>query len=329
MSRETKNDRPDASLPMQRPESPQRNGKEDVICHRRSASDDEDGDHLAPAPSRDDAHRLGYGEDAVGRFPHPQFGMLPLPFPVGAIPFQNFCPGYGPLIQPMFYRERGSAGIDREHGDHAIADIQSRSLHNREENHDPSLGHQGKKENGSETDPGDHRLHTCGNAEYTDQSSNCSRDAVNGSWNSRIGAADATMNARSAFDCGAESRYENFKGKGLDPNRSHREAALMKFRLKRKDRCFEKKVNPDGSMHMLLFLYFFIFYFSFLDYRSFEWRMVDEAVSSLDIIRGDFFRVQVRYHSRKMLAEQRPRVKGQFVRQTVLDSSTAAAEADD
>ncbi|XP_016486693.1 two-component response regulator-like APRR9 isoform X2 [Nicotiana tabacum] len=47
-------------------------------------------------------------------------------------------------------------------------------------------------------------------------------------------------------------------------NTSQREAALVKFRLKRKDRCFEKKV---------------------------------------------------RYQSRKRLAEQRPRVKGQFVRQ--------------
>ncbi|KAF5464550.1 hypothetical protein F2P56_014621 [Juglans regia] len=49
---------------------------------------------------------------------------------------------------------------------------------------------------------------------------------------------------------------------------SHREAALTKFRLKRKERCFEKKV---------------------------------------------------RYHSRKRLAEQRPRVKGQFVRQVQTD----------
>ncbi|MBA0593575.1 hypothetical protein Gorai_010511, partial [Gossypium raimondii] len=50
-----------------------------------------------------------------------------------------------------------------------------------------------------------------------------------------------------------------------------REAALTKFRLKRKDRCYEKKV---------------------------------------------------RYESRKKLAEQRPRVKGQFVRQTQVDHPT-------
>ncbi|CAH2057707.1 unnamed protein product [Thlaspi arvense] len=54
---------------------------------------------------------------------------------------------------------------------------------------------------------------------------------------------------------------------------SQREAALMKFRLKRKDRCFDKKV---------------------------------------------------RYQSRKKLAEQRPRVKGQFVRAVNSDASTKA-----
>ncbi|CAA7044335.1 unnamed protein product [Microthlaspi erraticum] len=52
---------------------------------------------------------------------------------------------------------------------------------------------------------------------------------------------------------------------------SLREAALLKFRLKRKDRCFDKKV---------------------------------------------------RYQSRKKLAEQRPRVKGQFVRALNSDAST-------
>ncbi|KAF6150564.1 hypothetical protein GIB67_030365 [Kingdonia uniflora] len=54
-------------------------------------------------------------------------------------------------------------------------------------------------------------------------------------------------------------------GSGAETNQFTREAALNKFRQKRKERCFEKKV---------------------------------------------------RYQSRKMLAEQRPRIRGQFVRQT-------------
>ncbi|XVE77340.1 hypothetical protein DITRI_Ditri13aG0054700 [Diplodiscus trichospermus] len=63
--------------------------------------------------------------------------------------------------------------------------------------------------------------------------------------------------------------------KGMDTHRfNQREAALTKFRLKRKDRCFEKKV---------------------------------------------------RYQSRKRLAEQRPRVRGQFVRQVQNDTPVGDA----
>ncbi|XP_040868713.1 two-component response regulator-like PRR95 isoform X7 [Glycine max] len=72
------------------------------------------------------------------------------------------------------------------------------------------------------------------------------------------------------IDSGQRS-YDGFIG--TDSHRtSQREAALTKFRLKRKDRCYEKKV---------------------------------------------------RYQSRKRLAEQRPRVKGQFVRQVHDDHPVA------
>ncbi|KAK6260485.1 hypothetical protein SCA6_014959 [Theobroma cacao] len=74
-----------------------------------------------------------------------------------------------------------------------------------------------------------------------------------------------------------DSNFFNHDGlKGMDTHRSsQREAALTKFRLKRKDRCFEKKV---------------------------------------------------RYQSRKRLAEQRPRVRGQFVRQ--VQNETPVGDAD-
>ncbi|XP_050228975.1 two-component response regulator-like APRR7 isoform X2 [Mercurialis annua] len=66
-------------------------------------------------------------------------------------------------------------------------------------------------------------------------------------------------------------------GKRGDQNKfSQREAALIKFRKKRKDRCFRKKV---------------------------------------------------RYQSRKRLAEQRPRVRGQFVRQTSNESMNRGTES--
>lgn len=65
-------------------------------------------------------------------------------------------------------------------------------------------------------------------------------------------------------NCGVGVISRKSSGSGADEDRvTQREAALIKFRQKRKERCFEKRV---------------------------------------------------RYHSRKKLAEQRPRVRGQFVR---------------
>ncbi|XP_043723473.1 two-component response regulator-like PRR95 [Telopea speciosissima] len=82
-------------------------------------------------------------------------------------------------------------------------------------------------------------------------------------------AARATAESRSG-----ESLFVHDRVEGMDPNRStQREAALTKFRLKRKDRCYEKKV---------------------------------------------------RYQSRKKLAESRPRMKGQFVRQASLFDDPSA-----
>ncbi|KAL1141238.1 hypothetical protein V6Z11_A11G014800 [Gossypium hirsutum] len=96
----------------------------------------------------------------------------------------------------------------------------------------------------------------------TDQSATSS--FCNGSLSQLNGIAYGSSAANSKND-------DVFPSPSGNSHRSiQREAALTKFRLKRKDRCFEKKV---------------------------------------------------RYESRKKLAEQRPRVKGQFVRQPQADPS--------
>lgn len=101
--------------------------------------------------------------------------------------------------------------------------------------------------------------------EKTYNSGSCSHGLVkfNGIDDSKK-TEDETRNIGVSVDGANESAVQML-------DRSRREAALLKFRLKRKDRCFEKKV---------------------------------------------------RYHSRKQLAEQRPRVKGQFVSQKVTKTST-------
>ncbi|XP_051137982.1 two-component response regulator-like APRR3 [Andrographis paniculata] len=103
-----------------------------------------------------------------------------------------------------------------------------------------------------------------------DQSASSSYCNGNMSHNQSTGSGShGKLDAVSIFktapsECGNEERLPVLEGSS---HRSiQREAALTKFRQKRKDRCFEKKV---------------------------------------------------RYESRKKLAEQRPRVKGQFVRQVL------------
>ncbi|KAK6155506.1 hypothetical protein DH2020_009754 [Rehmannia glutinosa] len=81
-------------------------------------------------------------------------------------------------------------------------------------------------------------------------------------------------NGNAPSECGNEESFHVHEG--ASERSMRREAALTKFRLKRKDRCFEKKV---------------------------------------------------RYESRKKLAEQRPRVKGQFVRQAPNDPQPGNSSA--
>ncbi|KAK4267087.1 hypothetical protein QN277_023921 [Acacia crassicarpa] len=96
-------------------------------------------------------------------------------------------------------------------------------------------------------------------------------DGSNGSISSiREGDHTSAVVIEKTLESFSDNGYHDYdEYGGADSLRpSQREAALTKFRLKRKDRCFEKKV---------------------------------------------------RYQSRKRLAEQRPRIKGQFVRQVQND----------
>ncbi|XP_073099179.1 two-component response regulator-like APRR9 isoform X2 [Elaeis guineensis] len=240
-----------------------------------------------PAGEDDHAGHSSKGENMV--FNHPQFGFIPLPIPVGAIPYQSLCAGYGAVLQQVFYHEaslqpHSSAAAEKatvqitsdqsgHHDDHLINHPQCNEFHHHEEIHQSHYRRQHP-----DLEPGDSRDLSCTPVELTDQSANCSQDILKGCGSNYSGeTADAAANTGTALESGTESGAQNCSGKGLDSYQSSREAALIKFRMKRKDRCFEKKV---------------------------------------------------RYHSRKKLAEQRPRVKGQFVRQKAPDSITTT-EAED
>lgn len=111
--------------------------------------------------------------------------------------------------------------------------------------------------------------------------SNHGSNGRNGSSNGlNTGVPNMESDNGATGNSGANGIYGGASGSGADEDwlaQTRREAALKKFRQKRKERCFEKKV---------------------------------------------------RYHSRKKLAEQRPRVRGQFVRHIESDSKAGKDEQD-
>jgi len=54
------------------------------------------------------------------------------------------------------------------------------------------------------------------------------------------GSGETDINTMVALESGNESSVQNCYNNGLDSDHSRREAALMKFHMKRKDRCFGK-----------------------------------------------------------------------------------------
>ncbi|KAM7278372.1 hypothetical protein ACFE04_005506 [Oxalis oulophora] len=121
---------------------------------------------------------------------------------------------------------------------------------------------------GTEDNNGNYNVNGCGSG--SNQGSNGKNGSSNG-LNTGLTLTNVKTDTGEAGISGSGvGTNGRTSGSGVDEDRAaQREAALIKFRLKRKERCFDKKV---------------------------------------------------RYQSRKTLAEQRPRVKGQFVRQKKSDS---------
>ncbi|XP_025827115.1 two-component response regulator-like APRR3 isoform X2 [Panicum hallii] len=236
---------------------------------------------LCSSSAREDAgaSSSSHRQDSMS---HPSYGFIPLPIPVGAAtPYH-----YGAILQPVYYPQAprmhcDSAGINKAAIQHASGQLnyhENRSIPSQVDEHKQSeenqqLHHSRQilRESGEPIDLA--RAH----AEHVNQSASCSQDVRKGSGCTGSGETDINTNTMVALESGNESGVQNCYTNGLDSDRSRREAALMKFRMKRKDRCFEKKV---------------------------------------------------RYHSRKKLAEQRPRVKGQFVSQKLKSATTVDAETD-
>ncbi|KAI0496927.1 hypothetical protein KFK09_023253 [Dendrobium nobile] len=205
---------------------------------------------------------------------HSQLGFLPLPIPVGAVPYTSFCTGYGEVLRPIIYQDSPLTVQNlavAENGPSKIYFDCSKQLDENFASHSGSIEFRCNDLNHPLPCRG--QVNDTGGVERRDFSCNhVEEDILKGDGSN--GSDDATTNAAAttgtSLEGGNESSIQNCNKNGTNSDLSHREAALIKFRLKRKERCFAKKV---------------------------------------------------RYHSRQKLAEQRPRVKGQFVSQKILELS--------
>lgn len=221
------------------------------------------------------------GESDV-RFSCHQPRLLPAPIPVRGVRFDWVSSSYGSLIPQVFSTQLGQSPVQTPGSvSHQEASFGVNAIY--QLNHQPGNQQQFSgimTQNTSDTmDQNENnegpKVEDLGHvSSATDQSANSSfcNGTVNHLHSLCCGSNEKIDPAafRSTAECGSEEAFRVQDGNSI--RSIQREAALTKFRLKRKERCFEKKV---------------------------------------------------RYESRKKLAEKRPRVKGQFVRQVLNESPPA------
>ncbi|XP_020413347.1 two-component response regulator-like APRR5 isoform X2 [Prunus persica] len=227
-------------------------------------------------------------QSEIGTSCHEQ-RLFPLPVPVKGIRFNNLGNGYGTALPPMFCTQSSPspmpssatqqessflmntfypANLQKDKSEqvygtlyqHAKAPMEQ-TLHNQDQRFDEDRGH------------------ISSTTDQSASSSFCNGTAghLNTMGYGSACGSNSNVDQGAIFRTAPESKNEDtfFTHSGNSHRSIQREAALNKFRLKRKDRCYDKKV---------------------------------------------------RYESRKKLAEQRPRIKGQFVRQVNTDPSPAEVD---
>ncbi|XP_024028461.1 two-component response regulator-like PRR95 isoform X2 [Morus notabilis] len=203
-------------------------------------------------------------------FPSPQLGLIP----VKGLNLDNLCSGYSQFFPSFFYVQSSSSPmwspVSESQGDKSPFAVNNASdhsdIHYSEETSNNSIGGQTKETQSNlelEEDLKPSSLAAYESNGVVDHVNSCAHGRSDESATSAE-ADEKAISALQSLNDNGHLVQERFRS--MDSVRiSQREAALAKFRMKRKDRCYEKKV---------------------------------------------------RYQSRKRLAEQRPRIRGQFVRQS-------------
>lgn len=148
-------------------------------------------------------------EDAINhQSVAPQLGFIPVHFPVGSVPY-----GYTTILHPIYYPS------------YPLPDNSTAQTTCDDSNHS-------KFKNVAEVGP-DVEKEDSRELRFVIQRGSCSLDVAIASGSGETGNGNTSGNGN--LENGNESAAHT-------GDLSCREAALIKFRLKRKDRCFEKKV---------------------------------------------------------------------------------------
>ncbi|XP_022890419.1 two-component response regulator-like APRR5 isoform X2 [Olea europaea var. sylvestris] len=226
---------------------------------------------------------------AETRHPYSEQKVAPLPIPVQGLRFETLGNTYGSEISPIycpqvrsFYPSNDQTGAAQQFNDlmdQRISDATDQA-NNKQENTLETFEGQGHlssttdhNTNSSFCNGTSSHFYSIGSGKHMVTSTEVCMESHLVS-NRETGVMNAVSGFKATTDCGDDEVILHHDGKS---NRSvQRAVALTKFRLKRKERCYEKKV---------------------------------------------------RYENRKKLAEQRPRVKGQFVRQAQNDLAFGSSSA--
>ncbi|KAL3524472.1 hypothetical protein ACH5RR_017306 [Cinchona calisaya] len=222
---------------------------------------------------------IGQPGESENRFPCPQPRLLPSPIPVSGVRFDYISNAYGSLMPQAFGAQPGPSPIQSPGSvSHQKSSFQVSEFYpskNSQQFRGMMIQHNSDSTTDQNENKGEHKLealedqgHLSSGTGHSANSSFC-----NGTVNHLHSLGYGSNEKIDVVPFGSTAECVNEEVLRLQDGNSlrsvQREAALAKFRLKRKERCFEKKV---------------------------------------------------RYESRKKLAEKRPRVKGQFVRQVLNES---------
>ncbi|PPR80648.1 hypothetical protein GOBAR_AA40066 [Gossypium barbadense] len=196
--------------------------------------------------------------------PCTQHRLFPVPVPVKGIRLNNPCNGYNTIIPPMFCARSSSSmapspstANQQEPAFHlnlfrhsSFEANSSGQLYDRLASNTNQSTSQLLHKLDQKLDSIEDRGHISPTTDQSASSSFCngSLSQLNGVAYGSTGASNGNVDQAAVTRASTESKNDDsFPSPSGKPCRSiQREAALMKFRLKRKDRCFEKKVRYES-----------------------------------------------------------------------------------